>query len=280
MKRIFCLVLALAVFVLSGCLGEQETAMRFWSEKMISDQSASMAMTEEVSVRLLLYTWDSWGIKEKKVDGDCAQEIVKELKKLMPTGEIEPPISDRTIDENSRNLPIEPGLLWIEHGNAIYRISSDRSKIARVKPHLGQGIVLGMTDSLKKRIDEAWFFWPYHSYSGTYKDGNLQIANVYAAESDVDIFVKDLYIDVNPKNYDPQNTVTVEVVAKKDIKTKISLFCAQSSDNLAYGEQKELTLKAGIKQTLTLEFSGWTRFSFTLEIRAENTKVSIFIDPT
>ena len=103
--------------------------------------------------------------------------------------------------------------------------------------------------------------------------------DVYAAESDVDIFVKDLYIDVNPKNYDPQNNVTVEVVAKKDIKTKISLFCAQSSDNLAYGEQKELTLKAGIKQTLTLEFSGWTRFSFTLEIRAENTKVSIFIDP-
>ena len=104
--------------------------------------------------------------------------------------------------------------------------------------------------------------------------------DVYAAESDVDIFVKDLYIDVNPKNYDPQNNVTVEVVAKKDIKTKISLFCAQSSDHLAYGEQKELTLKAGIKQTLTLEISGWTRFSFTLEIRAENTKVSIFIDPT
>lgn len=278
MKRILCLLFVLAILVFSGCVEDQEAAVRFWNEKMAGNELEKIA--EDVSVRFLLHTWDGWGITAKKVEGDCAQSVVDELKKLTPTGEIEPRISDMVIDENSRNLPIEPGILWIEYEDAVYRISSDRSRISRVKTHLGQGIVLGMTDILEKRINEAWYFWPYNSYSGAYKDGELQIKHVYAAESDVDIVVKDIYIDADPKHYEPQNSITVEVIAKKDIKTKISLFCAQSSDNLHYGEEKEITLKAGIKQTLTLKFGGWSRFSFSIEVRAENTKVNIFIDPT
>jgi hypothetical protein len=235
----------------------------------------------ETTVYMMRANRDGHGVSTKTVSTcDLAYSIIDTLETLNKTGGTVDKISDGTIDENTGYTPegVQPGTLWLEVGSKIYRVTPDLSEIALVETHYGKVYVLNMTDGLKKLLNDAWYYFPYDTYTGTYNNESktLDISHTYAADSTIEIKIKELNVE---KKIDPENSVTLEVTSSLDQYVPIYLNCYQSDDNLAPGDWKELNLKAGEKKEITLNFGGWENFSFWIDVIADNTRVTLTIDP-
>ena len=168
--------------------------------------------------------------------------------------------------------------MWIEVDNKIYRLTPDLSQISLVETHFGKGKILEMTDALKTDINNAWHYHPYDYYSGTYinESDELVINHVYEADSSIQIQVKKIEVE---NKYHPTNKITVELVSTIDQTVDVRVDCYRSDDDLDGGDYKELTLKAGKKQTVELNFGGWENSDFWITISADNTRINLRIEP-
>ena len=83
--------------------------------------------------------------------------------------------------------------------------------------------------------------------------------------------------DIN--DYDPANKIILELTSTVDQSVYISLFCSQSGDNLAEGDAKDLTLQAGKPETVELTFGGWKDFNYWIDIKVDNTRINLRIEP-
>jgi hypothetical protein len=185
------------------------------------------------------------------------------------------------LEEYGNSPPVDRGTSWVEIGSKIYRLDPGMTEISIVERHLGAGKKLDSDSSIDRLGDllrDAWYYYPYDYYSGTYDNstGTISLERMYEAESGVEISVKDF--DVKNER-GAVNTVTVEVTAKKDIDLLLILSSQQSDDNIGLGDQKEFSIKKGKKKTFTLSFSGWDSYSYWIDIKADNTMVSITINP-
>ena len=79
--------------------------------------------------------------------------------------------------------------------------------------------------------------------------------------------------------YDPNNTITVELISSVDQEVNIMLHCQQSDDNLAAGDYRTVQLKKGEPTTVDLTFGGWPNFTYWVYIEADFTKAEITINP-
>ena len=197
----------------------------------------------EVEVELFQYTWDGWGISTKTV-GACnvAYNIIDALKAMKETGETVPKISDEVFEIGGGQYAAERGTMWIESGNKIYRLTPDLSQICLVETHFGEGKVLEITDAFKTNVNDTWHYAPYDYYKGTYNKGDytVDLESVFKSGSTVQLSIKKIQIE---SGYDPNNTITVELISSVDQEVNIKLNCQQSDDNLAAGDYRTVQLK-------------------------------------
>ena len=200
------------------------------------------------------------------------------LQNAEKTGNIIPALSDSTewISTESGFLPAEPGTLWIETQNGLYRLTDDFRSLCRVEYQLGEGIELEMTETIRNQILNLWEFYPYHYDVGTYKDGTLVIGNRFAANTDIGITVKDMHVS---RREGEKSTVTLELRTYTDKEAHVSLLCQQSDDNLGMGDGIDISLTAEKRETVTLSFEGWANTPYEILIEADNSRVRIHITP-
>lgn len=233
----------------------------------------------EVEIKLWQYTWDGWGISQKTVGAcDVAYNIIDALKAMKETGETVPKISDEVFEIFGGPYSAERGTMWIESGNKTYRLTPDLSQICLVETHFGEGKVLEMTEEFKTNVNNAWHYAPYDYFKGTYNKGDytVDLESVFKSGSTVQLSIKKIQIE---SGYDPNNTITVELISSVDQELNIKLHCQQSDDNLAAGDYKTLQLKKGEPTTVDLTFGGWPNFTYWVYIEADFTKAEITINP-
>lgn len=233
----------------------------------------------EVEVELFQYTWDGWGISTKTVGAcDVAYNIIDALKAMKETGETVPKISDEVFEIGGGQYAAERGTMWIESGNKIYRLTPDLSQICLVETPFGEGKVLEITDAFKTNVNNAWHYAPYDYYKGTYNKGDytVNLTSVFKSGSTVQLSIKKIQIE---SGFDPNNTITVELISSVDQEVNIKLHCQQSDDNLAAGDYRTVQLKKGEPTTVDLTFGGWPNFTYWVYIEADYTKAEITINP-
>ena len=300
--RFFCIV---TVFILtlgtlfSSCNTSPETTMETMESPETTASAAILSTTEtpvlyetvhltppddtEIGASLCVvmkqYHWSGYGIGIKSIyDKGYALRLSALLQDAPETGGTLPALSDSTewVTAESGILPAKPGTIWIETQNGIYRLTDDYRSLCRVNHHLGEGIELEMSGTLRYLITNLWSFYPYDSYVGTYQDGKLIIGHRFAAKTDMDIKVKDIHVS---RREGEKSTVTVELLSSTDQTAHISLFCQQSDDNLGMGDGADVSLTAYERQTVTLSFEGWTDTQYDILLEAGNTHVRIYIKP-
>ena len=233
----------------------------------------------QAAIKMMRFNWDGYGISTKWIATcDLAYSIIDAVEELTETGEVIEKISDAVVDENTTQPPIEPGTLWFEVGSKIYRIDPEFTQICRVDGHLGKGYVMNASEQLKKMISDAWQYHPYDYYTGSYNNetNEIELNHVYDAPSTVHVHIKKVEV-IN--DYDPANKIILELTSTVDQSVYISLFCSQSGDNLAEGDSKDLTLQAGKPETVELTFGGWKDFNYWIDIKVDNTRINLRIEP-
>lgn len=233
------------------------------------------------SVKLTRYDWSGYGISYKTID-PCvlADEIIGIIQSMPQTNEKSVKIADGVLEEYYNAPPVERGTSWVEVGSKIYRLDSEMTEISIVERHLGEGKKLESDsdiERLAKLLHQAWYYHPYNYYSGSFDNstGKISLDCMYEAESNVDIKVKSFKVE---KEFNSVNSVTVELTAKADVEVRLVLDSRQSDDNLGAGDLKEISMKKGETQTVTLSFSGW-QYSYWVYIKADNTMISMQINP-
>lgn len=232
----------------------------------------------ETTVKMLQYDWSGAGISTKTISTcDLAYSIIDVLDAMSDTCDRVEKISDEEFDEYMYELPVERGTMWLEVGSKIYRINSERNEICRVETHLGEGVVLGAQSEFFDLVYDAWYYYPYDYYSGSYNNstGEIELNNVFEADSTVEVNIKKLEVE---KEFNSVNTVTFELISSVDQKVSIRLDSAASDDNLAPGDYKELTLKKDKTETIELSFGGWS-YTYWITITVDNTRINLRIEP-
>lgn len=269
MKKAFVLILTICLLLIftNGCSPQTN--------------SNHISQNPEAKIAFLQYTWDGWGVSVKYLgDCDAADRIIMALDSMKETGETVKKISNDVlaIGSVSRHLPVERGTLWLEIGDKIYRLTPDLSQICLVETHFGEGKVLAITDEFKTDVNNARHYAPYDYYLGTYNSGDdtVELNNVFKSDSSVKLRITDIKVECE---YDPQNIITVELISTTDQEVTIELSCQQSSDNLALGSSKTMTLKKDIPTTVELTFGGWPDSRYWISLAVENTRAEITINP-
>jgi len=231
---------------------------------------------------MIRYDFSGYGVSTKVIEPcHLSYTIIDMIVSLSVTETKEEKIADGQLDDYGNSPPVERGTLWLEIGSDLYRLNPEATEMCLVKTHLGAGSRMSGEyldlAILAKCLYEAWYYHPYDYYSGSFDNstGEISLGNVYSSDSAVNVILKSF--DVK-KEYGAVNTVTVEISAVKDADLRLVLDSRQSDDNLGAGDLKELSMKKGEKQTLTLSFSGW-QYSYWIYIRVDNTVVSVQIKP-
>ena len=282
------LVLFICLFVFLGCsktpVDDDVTAAHDDTrehteakEEETEDEAAASKNVKNSDIKIIQYAWSGVGVSTKTISaGNLTNAIINELKKMTDTGETVPEISDKTIDEFSDELPVERGTKWIEVGSEIYRISSGGTQICRVNTHLGEGYVLNITEDFKTLLWNAWNYYPYNYYKGSYEvvTGNLTFSKVFDAKSTIQIDIKNIEIE---SGENPENKITLELVSTKNQTAEIWLDWV-SDDTYYQGDIKMVRLDAWEEKEIELTFGGWDNSSFKIYFMADNTRLELAID--
>ncbi len=231
------------------------------------------------SFKIFQYTWDGWGISSKTIDAcDVGYRIIDALENMRETGETVPKISDDVLELGGGHYSTERGTMWIECDNKIYRLTPDFSQICLVETHFGKGKTLEITEEFKTDLNNAWNYYPFDYYTGTYHylgDSTVELKSVFKSDSSVKLSIKDIKVE---NNYDPENTMSVELISTVDQTVSVSLRCAASADNLAKGDNQTVELAKGEPKTVELTFGGWPHGRYWVYITVDNTKAEIMIE--
>ena len=230
-------------------------------------------------LKMLQYSWDGWGISVKSLKASAAvNNVVDALKELKETGEIAPKISDDELEPGPSNYPVKRGTMWIENDGKIYRLGPSMSDICLVETHFGKGKVLEITDELRTAASRAWSYAPRDYHKGVYNKGDktVELTNVFDSTSSVELRIKSICIEAE---YNPQNSITIELISMIDQQITIDLDCQCSVDYLAEGDNKTVWLSKDIPTTVELTFDGWETSRYWVYIRADNTVVEIEVNP-
>ena len=232
------------------------------------------------TVKFVQYDWSGWGLSTKNVsDCEAAYDIIEELRSLKQTGKTVPQISSKSLYDGISEDVVERGTLWLEVGSKIYRIESDTKELCLVDGHLGKGYVLDASSEFISLIYKVRQYHPYDFYVGNYSVAadELELDNVYEADSTVDIKVKKIEIGEGDQ-FEPVNKITLELLSETEQTLSIALETQQSSDNFASMESLEVTLEEGKAETVEISFGGWQNYDYYVTVTADNTRISITID--
>ncbi len=299
MKRILTAVFALTLIILLvGCDSDickhdwertenynEYTAMDKCSicgvTRMYTDSDSISHSGTEAGVKMLRYRWDGYGIAYKEIyTCDLGYAIIECLSGLQETGEGIPEISDDIVDESTGELPITPGMVWLECGSVgLFRLNPAMNEICKVQTHLGEGKVLQMTETLAELLRQAWYYYPNDFWAGEYENGAVFLRQVYKMDSAVEwVSIDGIHIENKIDSHN--NTISLRILASESKKVSICLRSYQSDDNLGSDDVKEIELVKGRETKVDFTFFGFYNYPYWVSVTVDNTKIDLTIDPT
>ncbi len=256
-------------------------------ETVTEEEDRSDPPISDVTVRLRQYTWDGWGITSKALDPQAAARLLEKLRALRPTGEYTEALAPGTMaEEYEIDVPgaIERGTYWIEAEGQVYRLSPDLDAIWLVDRHYGSGQKLNADDAFFDIFYDYWQYHPYDSYVVTYEGDEFTVNHVYEATAPIRVELVELQPDFLTDDIvasaEAQHKITLRITApEQDIQTRIDLQVQYSDDHLLLGSGVDLTLEAGVPQTVTLTYPGCLSWGFEVNIFIENVRIYLHHRP-
>ena len=239
------------------------------------------SIDQETSITILQYEWDGWGVSGKTLtNGALALRLIRSLDKMPTSGEWVEAVSDEVVTPGPGQYSIQRGTMWIEVGDAIFRVMRDTDQIIRVDRHMGAGYVLEADEAFWEDLYNAWYYYPMDYYKVVYENGELTTTHKYVGNSSVKIDVKSIVISPDAtSHHDEDHTVTLELCSSIDQTIELYFDSHQSSDNFGSMELLEYELEKDTPITVEIPFSGWQNHRYWLTISADNTTVEVTIEP-
>lgn len=266
------IIVGLAVLISILFLFKGPSSVVVYSDKVPDNVIYKDDSSNTDSIKIYLY--HQYGpdmyVDSKTVTGGTASNIIDLLNQLEETGEIEATISDKEVDLDSfyiQDYPVDGGTMWVEAEETLYRFGA-KGGICRVDKPLGEGVVLNYTAESWNAIRNAWYFWPYDYWRGTYENGVLEMTHSYAGESSVSATVKDIRVEKLG------SSIQLELVSDKTQTVKIR-WESSSGDQIGTVNSRSVLLFAGQKSNISLPFDDMKGSS--LEIKVDNTMLDILI---
>ena len=241
--------------------------------------------SEEISATTLImwrYSWDGYGVSRKDIgSGDLRDNIIECIINLKETGETIPKISDDIIamdDIYLGEIPTERGTVWIDCGKAgLFRLDPSMSEICKVEKHLGEGIALEMTDTLQGLLRQAWYYYPYDYWDGSYENGEVTLDRICESESLIEwVEIDSIYIE----NVDQTETNIIVFKIKSNENKTVSYYFEsyQSSDNLGSIKVDNIELVKDEEITLEISFAGFVNTRYWISLVIDNTSINLTIN--
>ena len=235
----------------------------------------------ENSFVMLRYNWDGWGLSVKTIaPSNLGYAIIESLAKLEETGEFIPKISDDTIIDYAEvnYLPIKNGTVWIDCGKAgLFRLDPSMSEICRVETHLGEGVALEMTDTLKELLRQAWYYAPYDYWNGTYNNGEVTLNRVYNGDSAIE-WVEIESIHIENAYHTESNKIVFKLKSSENKMVRYHFESYHSSDNLASSKSDYIELIKNEEITLEISFAGFVDTRYWISLVIDNTSINLTIE--
>jgi hypothetical protein len=239
----------------------------------------------EPVVQIMMYSWDGRGLEYDIIKGSAAKQLEEIFARAQKTGETEEKYSDfdGKIDYDNYYLvlyetEITRGTVWIEVGGKLYRnvynIDKEKSRFCLVENHFGAGEVVSISEEDLKIYNAIRNYWPNNYYSGTYKDGTLELGHLYAAESRIDLKVLGCAEEKNSEKW----SLFLEVSSKEGGEFVIRSEGELSSDNLLRYYAVKVNLLPGETKIVELPFEVDDKRDSYTKVKADNTVISIHID--
>ncbi|MGN1157724.1 MAG: hypothetical protein ACI4TK_16215 [Agathobacter sp.] len=266
----------------SGNQDENENGKVVYLDKTPTNKIYDNQTGSSTSLRMMEYIQYGYEcfMDRKTITGEAADALIALLGELEETGEKDPKISDEEFPKDlgySLLLPVGTGTMWIETGDAIYRIDETGEKICRVDTHYGEGSLLRYEDACKTEINNLWWYWPSDCWYGSYKDGVLGIYHAYAADASVTATVKEICV---ARHEGSSNFIKLELVSNIDQTCNMSLR-SEIGDQIADVKSiEDIELKANEAKTINLTFDGFVDRRYEVMIFIGNTRINLWIDPT
>lgn len=264
-KKFLSVLLALSFALLCSCAEEEKSNQTYQDVKIyeIKKTPVFSASNEEYETVIKYYDYDTAPVgysipslsSKTEINGICAQTIEEMLSATELSTEKAKAISFRSLEKAAEANDIPIGTKWLEVGDNIYRIESD-GRIAIVKKPLGKGKYLSCEAVFLKTLDTALNYYPKNTYIGDIDGSKLTFD--YICENTNDIETEILHIEASLADSSAE---------KRNYLFKISILSREErSVTVRYGRiargcvlsepyEMEVELKAGEKQTVTLEFT-------------------------
>ncbi len=232
------------------------------------------------TIRLLRYNRDGSGVGIKEIlPCELNDSILRMLKNAKTTNQKFEAISDElVVNEYAGVLPVDPGTMWVETSFGIFRVSPDLKVLCKVSSHLGEGQVLEMPVMLTVALHQAWDYYPYDYYvvEDDIKSGVTTSNHVFDAESNIEVErVTCWYNNGSFKS----GVALLDITSKIDQIVTVKLDCMRSEDLLGKGDSKTVSLRAGERTEILLDFEGWDDAPFYIYLTFENKRIEMKVIP-
>ena len=235
----------------------------------------------ENSFDMLRYNWDGWGLSVKTIaPSNLGYAIIESLAKIEETGKFIPKISDDTIIDYAEvnYLPIKNGTVWIDCGKAgLFRLDPSMTEICRVETHLGEGVVLEMTETLKELLRQAWYYSPYDYWDGTYSNGEVTLNRVYNGDSAIE-WVEIESIHIENVYHTESNKIVFKLKSSENKIVGYHFESYHSSDNFASMKGDYIELIKDEEVTLEISFAGFVNTRYWISLVIDNTSINLTIN--
>lgn len=160
----------------------------------------------------------------------------------------------------------------------MFRLNPGMTEICKVQTHLGEGKVLQMTETLKELLRQAWYYYPYDCWYGTYENGEVTLQQKYKAYSAVEwVAIENIHIENVHHSNNNKIKLRFKAVESKTVNVRMESY--QSSDNLGGLDSKEVELIKGKESTVEFVFGGFYNCVYEVSIMIDNTRITLTVNP-
>ena len=276
-KKFLSLLLALSVLLLCAC-GEEDSVKKPYQDVKIYEIKETpifSASDEEYGASVKYYSYDtapkgysmaSLSDQKTEISGICAKTIAEMLSAMEVSGKRAKAISLRSLEKAAEKDDIPTGTKWLEVGKDIYRIEPD-GRIAIVKKPLGQGKYLNSDASFLKVLDTALNYYPQNTYIGDIEGSKLTLDFICERENDIEVDILNIEAPLADDIIKSRSFhFDISLLSKEDRSVTVYYGRINSGCIICTPNELDVELKAGEKQTITLEFTEDISYSVYIDI--------------
>lgn len=134
---------------------------------------------------------------------------------------------------------------------------------------MGEGEYLDFCSDFLNLLEVILDYYPNDTYIGTVSDKMVKLRHVCDAESqsNIDVNIVGIDVDISANNYSGRKFVfTLELTSETDQNVTIYYTNSQVGCIAILDTEKKISLKSGVPQTVTLEYTASSRSAMKVKV--------------